>query len=469
MLVSIAEEIVEYQSRLYQKIIDDICLKGYQTISISGPRNSSKTFFEWLILLFLHQEIGGLVSVVCMKEYAMIAKTFIPTLKEICEFPLKHDKNPWVFEGGEKRPLGLKWKNGGETWFLGMAEDGKKVRGLAADVVLYGQIELEDNDNSFREIAGAQAGGRKGNLKLDEDQETYLFIGDCNPGSKKHWWYKLKGKEIHGWYDVKHRDHPLFFDHEKDVWKPKGIQTRKDLARLYPPGHWYDRMVDGLWCISEGGCFTEFDEDIHVREMDIGDYGSDTLWRIGVDFGNTTAAGLYAELPNGETHLFKEYYKFDPSPTLLVDYFRYWERTYGILQNMIHKMVTDIETGNRAILRESGYLPIVANKEVPITEGIQIIQRQFRDGKLFINKDSLEHPDPLLEGKMRCLVDELPEIHYPLEKDQTGRKSDDKPAVGCIRHAADHLRYICVDTYKRIPLSLETFSKIRTVGKRERW
>ena len=115
-------------------------------------------------------------------------------------------------------------------------------------------------------------------------------------------------------------------------------------------------------------------------------------------------------------------------------------------------MITDIETGNRAILSELGYNPVMANKEVPITEGIQTMQRAFADDNLFINKDSLDEPEPMLEGKIRCLADELPEIHYPPEDEQKGTKADDKPHKSCIRHAADHARYCTVDIYKGIEL-----------------
>lgn len=446
MRIPISENVLPYFSPLYEQILYDIAVTGHQVISISGPRNSSKTFFEVLLDFALHEQVAELVSVICMKEYANISKTFIPTIKEICEHDLKSPKNPWVFKGGESRPEMIEWANGGQTYFLGMSEDGRKVRGLAADVVLYGQIEAEQDDTSFREIIGTQAGGRRGNLKLN-GIDTFLFIGDANPASKKHWWYRAQQKEIDGWYDVKHKDHPLFWDPITNDWTEKGRRTRADLERLYPPGPWYDRMVEGLWVIAEGACFTEFKEERHVVPMLKGDFGIDTEWFISVDFGNTTAAGLYG-YNDGTLRLFKEYYRLDPSPNALCDWFSYCDTTYEVKHDDIYKLLTDIETGNRAILSERGYYPVVADKTVPITEGIQIMQSAFMNDNFFINKDSLDEPDPLLQGKIRCLVDELPEIHYPPESKQTGTKSDDKPDKRCIRHAADHARYMCVDLWK---------------------
>lgn len=454
MNIPISEAVQSYESPTYNQILYDIVHRGYQVVSISGPRNSAKTFWELLFLLTLHESIAGLVSVVCMKEYSNISKTFIPTLKEICHYGLKDARNPWNFKGGERRPEAIEFSNGGILHFLGMSEEGRKVRGLAADVVLYGQIEAEDNDNAFREIVGTQAGGRKGNLKRN-GEDTFLFIGDCNPASKKHWWWRAQEQEIDGWYAVTHKDHPLFYNWQTLQWKKKGIKTRKDLERLYPPGAWYDRMVDGLWVISEGGCFDQFDENRHVIPMTKDDFGIETRWRVSIDFGNTTAFGLYGEDTNGVNRLFKEYYRFDPNPNRITETIETWNTRYAdyhFSRERIHKMITDIETGNRAILKESGYYPQVANKEVPITEGIQMMQKAFRDDKFFINVDSLDEPEPLFEGKIQCLADELPEIHYPPEDKQRGTKNDDKPDPSCIRHAADHGRYCWVDIYKGIEL-----------------
>ena len=235
MQIPISENVLEFTSETYEQILYDIVERGYRVISISGPRNCAKTFFEMLFLLRLHSEIADMVSVVCMKEYANISKTVVPTLKEICEHDLKSIYNPWIFKGSERRPEAIEFDNGGIMYFLGMSEDGRKVRGLAADVVLYCQIEAEDHDTSFREIAGTQAGGRKGNLR-NKDKDTFLFIGDANPASKKHWWYRAKDNEIDGWYSITHQDHPLFWNPETDEWTEKGLQTRADLERLYPPG-----------------------------------------------------------------------------------------------------------------------------------------------------------------------------------------------------------------------------------------
>jgi len=454
MKIPISENVLAYQSPTYNKIPVDIVNRGYQVISISGPRNSGKTFWELLFLLRLHEGVKNLVSVICMKEYANISKTFIPTLKEICAYGLKDPRNPWRFKGGESRPESIEFDNGGVLYFLGMSEEGRKVRGLAADVVLYGQIEAEESDIAFREIVGTQAGGRKGNLKRN-GKDTFLFIGDCNPASKKHWWYRAQEQEIDGWYSVTHKDHPLFYDWQTRHWTEKGIQTRKDLKRLYPPGAWYDRMVKGLWVISEGACFDQFDDSRHVVAMNKDDFSVETTWRISIDFGNTTAFGLYGEDTNGTNRLFKEYYRFDPNPNRITETIDLWNDRYAdhhFSRDRIYKMLTDIETGNRAILKESGYSPEVANKEIPVTEGIQILQKAFRDNKFFINAESLDDPEPLFDGKIQSLADELPEIHYPSENKQRGTKSDDKPDSSCIRHAADHARYCWVDIYSGIQL-----------------
>ena len=470
MQIPINPDMLPYSSQTYNSIPQGIVNKGHRIISISGPRNSSKTTWELLFLSYLHQNIADLVSVVCMLEYSNISKTFIPSIEEICEYGIDSPLNPWIFKGGKSRPERLEWSNGGTTWFLGLSDDGRKVRGLSADVVLVGQIEALETDAAFREIAGAQAGGRKGNLQ-NHGKDTFLFIGDCNPASKKHWWYRARNAEIDFWYDVKHTDHPLFWDPIHDCYTPKGLQTRRDLERLYPKGHWYDRMVDGLWVMAEGACYTEFKEDVHVVPMRRDDFGIETRWLIGIDFGNTTASGLYA-YTDGTLRLFKEYYKLDPSPTRLIECFQYWESAYDIQE--IDRMITDIETGNRSVLREAGYLPQVADKTVPVTEGIQIKQKALKDRKFFINTHSQDpdspcEPDTLLEGKIRCLADEIPEIHYPPESEQNGTKADDKPHKSCIRHADDHSRYVCVDLWAKAFIdALESIFSVHSTP-RSRW
>ena len=89
MKIPIKPSVLSYDSPTYNKIVQDVVLNGHQVISISGPRNSSKTFWELLFLFQLHEGVAGLVSIVCMKEYANISKTFIQTIKEISPHGLK--------------------------------------------------------------------------------------------------------------------------------------------------------------------------------------------------------------------------------------------------------------------------------------------------------------------------------------------------------------------------------------------
>ena len=438
-------------------LVDDIMNARFPEILISGPRNCGKSFLVSQCELSLAEMYPGIQILNLRSEMTAMGALLNQWDNYLLKYGLDDKRNPFTFHSSTKKEprTHIQFENGSTILFAGMDVPNKAL-GTAIDFAFYNEIQLEKKQEHWSAILGAMEGGRAGNW----GNGKHLAIADMNPTGKKFWAY-LRANPIDvdetpamKHYRVRHRDHPHFYVWSRQKWTNKGRGTVDGLDRAYIVGTFdHRRNVLGQFCSAEGACFTQFNEKRHVIPIHPNDFSVEKQWRISVDFGNTTASGLYFTMPDRSTRLFKEYYKLDPSPTRLVEYFEYWHKTYGVPKNEIHKTITDIETGNRAILKESGYYPQVANKAVPITEGIQIVEKAFKNDEFFINSECLDHPEPLLENKIQCLADELPEIHYPPESERTGFKGhDDKPDKSCVRHAADHTRYCLVDIRKGIEL-----------------
>lgn len=391
---------------------------------------------------------------VARKEYTSILRTLLGTLeKHVLRYGLTDSRNPFRLVGGRDRTTIIRFQNGSEIVFMGLADE-EKIKGAEPSIFWLNEGTRLKTSRAITIVSGSQVGGR-GGVWFRNNKPFRQIIIDTNPDSKKHWLYRMFHDEEHRsrkkeWIDFGLHDNPAFSEDGK-ILNERGEQAYEELLEDHPPGHERDRMVFGKWVHAEGAVFTQFSEQRHVKPLKRGDFGVDTEWRIICDWGNITAVGLLASC-GGKHFVFKEYYKKDNSVSRVLDYFDYWFQNYNLRKSDIYKVITDVDVGNRTHLREAGYSPVLADKTISIPEGIQVIQKSFANDELIINQNSLDHPDPRLKGTYDCLVAELPAIHYLPEDQQSGLPKDNKPDKDCVNHAADWLRYGMVDTVSNIKL-----------------
>ena len=434
--------------------------QNINVLSISGARNTSKSHTIALLNFLLCAEYPGCKICVVRKEQSTIKTSVIETYDELLYHGIDNrKKNPFYLYGGIHRPESVNFENGSQIVFAGMntPEAREKVRGTAWDVVWLNEVtRISDTMDAFSEIAGAMAGGRAGNIVDENGERRFLIIGDTNPASKKHWWYRIfNAPEELGfnpadydlkmeWLEIGHKDHPLMYNHETKEDTEHGKKTVNQLLATHPPGHTRDRLVHGLWSSPEGAVFPEYDPVIH--DVDINreffDDFPKTKWYYACDWGNFIAVGLYADTGNGKHYLFKEIYCKGTSLNDVAVQMQKLETKYRIPK--ISNMFVDHEGTSRNILREHGYTYTLTDKTEGIVASIEDARYALQNGLIYFNRNSLDNPDAQLIGKPRRLTDEIGVIEYKSPDKMTGAKSDDLPDPQYPRHAIDHWRYYIV-------------------------
>ena len=435
--------------------------QGFNVLNISGARNTGKSHTIALLIFLLCEEYPGCKICVIRKEQSTIKTSVIETFDELLHHGVAdRRKNPFYLYGGIHRPESIDFENGSQIVFAGMntPEAKEKVRGTAWDVVWLNEVtRISDTMDAFSEIAGAMAGGRAGNIRDDDGNRRFLIIGDTNPASKKHWWYRMfntpeelgfnpadYGLKME-WLELGHRDHPLMFNWETQEDTEHGKTTVNQLLATHPPGHTRDRMVFGQWSSPEGAVFPEYDPKVH--DVDISreffDDFPKTKWYYACDWGNYIAVGLYADTGNGKHYLFKEIYYKGTSLNKVAAQMREMETKYRIPK--ISGMFVDHEGTSRNILTDDhGYSYTLTDKREGVAASIENVRYALQNGLIYFNRNSLDTPDPQLIGEPRRTTDELGIIEYKPKDKMTGAPSDDLPDKQYPRHGVDHLRYYTV-------------------------
>ena len=415
-------------------------------ILISGPRDCAKTFTLWHCLLTLHELIPNCQTLIARLEATTLGLLFTQLNTKILKYGLEDKRNPFEFKWSSKSDprRHILFENGSKMAFVGL-DSGEKVLGGEHDIFWFNECHRQNpnvnTEDDWTKVLGGMVDGRAGNW----GNGRYLAIGDCNPSHKRHWAYLRAegGKMQH--FQIKHQDHPLFYDWGEMKWKKKGINARADLERQHTKGTYeYLRMVEGEWCNAEGAVYPMFDAKRHIQPMkrqdftDGGKYGK-PKWRMSVDFGSGSinALGLIAYTPEDNTHrLFKEIYKSEIQVSELVVLTDKMLRENDVNKSDIEICYVDHQTDCYKQMRSAGYPIKLADKDV--IAGVETCKRVIGDGRWIANSDSLYAPDMTIP--IRRYEHEVLAYSYKEDSKKNGSLNDDKPQKGN-DHAMDWKRY----------------------------
>ncbi len=423
-----------------------------------GPRNTSKTLHSLWWLLKLHNKTPRLQSMVIRTKQNTIRRTIVDQMNnKLLKYPVEDTKNnPFRYYGGT-HPDRIVFDNKGVMQFGGM-DNSDKVLGAELHIAFYSQIELEENEHNISNLLGAMAGYRAGKLLRDrEGKPYYRVMGDSNPGSPFHFLYEWEKQGKAKFYHFTHKDHPLFWDYEKEDYSELGQQTIQGLLDAYPPGYMRERMVFGKRAGAEGRVYPMYDPAVHDIEIQREDIPNHAKWYFSCDWGTINAVGLYAEY-DGKHYLFKEIYRHGESVQQIIGRMKALQQKYHI--NHITDCYVDHEIDNRYQMEEAGFpytLPQKQNK----AGGIEDVKYALSNGLIYFNKNSLDEPDTQLLGQAHRLTHEMMSLAYKPEDRMTGAKSDDLPDPKLPDHGCDHLQYYIVMRIPRneVPMIMGSVSK----------
>ena len=233
---------------------------------------------------------------------------------------------------------------------------------------------------------------------------------DTNADSPEHW---LKKKYI----DKADGRHIKEVHYCLDDNTFLGEKYRENMKATTPTGMFYDRNINGLWCMGEGAVYKDFNKDIHYIRRDQLQSINFVKYIAGVDWGyeHFGAIVVIGKDDKGGYYLVQEYAKQFEEIDYWVDRAREIKKTYGNIPFYCDSARPEYVQR----FKKEGFRASNANKAV--LSGIERIAQLYKTNMLHIVDDVIRFRD---------------EIYMYVWNDKTGepvKQFDD--VMDCIRYA----------------------------------
>lgn len=366
-----------------------------------------------------------------------------------------------AFFGGSKRePASYRFANGSRVVVGGM-DNPMKIMSSEYDIA-YVQ---EANELEIEHWEAITSRLRNGVVPYQQ------LIGDCNPQEPTHWLKERCDRGAAVYYHSRHEENPLYFDEIRTLG-PDGAElieykvTEAGAAYIAKldalTGVRYQRLRLGNWVAAEGVIYEQWSPNLIVPSYPIPD-GWPRFWVIDFGFVNPMVVQHWAEKPDGELVLYREFYRTgmetddfarmvlrsvaDVDPAYIPD-----ARALARGEPMPPSAWKWREPRPRSVIADhdaegrskwttiTGLVTTRARKEV--LDGIVEVQIRLRDRRMEFMRDALAHPvDQSLADvkKPTNTVGEFP--GYVWDTGAQGKikeepKKEDDHGMDCVRYLA---------------------------------
>ncbi|KRK48177.1 hypothetical protein FC96_GL001914 [Secundilactobacillus kimchicus JCM 15530] len=377
----------------YEAIICDGSIRAGKTMTMS------MSYIEWSMTNYDGQQFG-------------IAGKTIGSLRRNVIRPLKTMLEGRGFKVIDRRADNmLEIKRGSKTnfYFLFGGKDESSqdlVQGITLAGFFFDEVAL------MPESFVNQATGR-----VSVDGGKLWF--NCNPAGPYHW-FKLE------WLDQLEKHKALHIHFMMDD-NPALAESVKDRFKRSYSGVFYMRYIEGLWVLSDGIIYDNFDEQKMV--VDAPDYSNITQYYVSCDYGaqNPTVFLLWG-FSDGVWYLLREYYydaRHDVSGVQKTDQ-QYADDLGNFLGPIIAPIIVDPAAQNFIIELESrGYQVYQAYNNV--LDGIRLTQSLMSNGQIKFTRN---------------LPNLFKEFASYVWDDKAAQRGEDKPTKDH-DHTMDAMRYFC--------------------------
>lgn len=238
---------------------------------------------------------------------------------------------------------------------------------------------------------------------------------NCNPSGPHHW-FKLE------WIDKLTEKHAIRIHFEMEDNPSLSAKVIDRYKRMYS-GVFYDRFIRGLWVLSEGIIFDNFNKDTMVKEPPANTTA--TQYYVSIDYGtqNATVFLLWAKYDKQWYCIDEYYYSGRDSSRQKTDEEYSRELSEFVGDKKINVIVDPSAASFIAQLRKDGFNVVKAKNDV--LDGIRATQVAMNKGSIYFS------------SKCKNLFTEF--ASYIWDEKATER-GEDKP-VKQFDHACDALRY----------------------------
>jgi PBSX family phage terminase large subunit len=396
-----------------------------EEIMLAGPAGTGKTLaalYKMHRAAILYPGMRGLIcrktresctqSVLKTYEHKILSRAWYSALAQGCQPRVRQS---YVYP------------NGSEI-VVGGLDKPSKVMSTEFDLILVNQAE-ETLESDWESLSS-----RLRNGKMPYQQ----MLGDCNPDAPTHWIQQRARNGSLELLESRHEDNPEYWDGSS--WTAAGELYMARLERL--TGVRFLRLRKGIWAGVEGQIYDEWDEAVHVVDMD----SIPAEWPRfrGIDFGftNPFVCQWWAQDPDGRLYLYRELY--GPS-RIVTDWAR--EISRHSEGERIEWTTADWDAEDRATLESCGISTIPAQKSVkPGIEAVELRLRKSGDGKprLFCLRGcTVERDARLIDAKKPAsTVEEIPGYIWAPALPNRAPKEEPRKVDD---HGCDCLRYVVAE------------------------
>ncbi len=358
------------------------------------------------------------------------------------------------FFGGSKRePASYRFANGSRVVVGGM-DNPMKIMSSEYDVAYVqeaNELEIEHWESITSRL-------RNGAMPYQQ------LIGDCNPQEPTHWLKERCDRGATVYYHSTHEENPLYFDELDDGTYRVTEAGAAYIAKLDAlTGVRYQRLRLGNWVAAEGVIYEQWSPNLIVDRFEIPE-GWPRHWVIDFGFVNPMVVQCWAEAPDGELYLYREFYRTgmtvdefarmvleavaDVDPDYVPDA-RALARGEPVppsawrwREPKPRSVIADHDAEGRAMWTKiTGLVTTRARKEV--LDGIGEVQVRLRDRRMLFMRDVLAHPvDQSLRDvkKPTRTVEEFP--GYVWDTGAGGKIKEEPEKVD--DHGMDCVRYLAM-------------------------
>lgn len=269
------------------------------------------------------------------------------------------------------------------------------------------------------------------------------LLGDCNPGSSKHWLKKRIDSGLSKAFESRHEDNPSVTEAYL-----KKLRALTGVRRL--------RLYEGRWAVAEGLVYDTFDTAIHVisrtellqrgilHEDETINHEVIRRCVAGVDWGLRNAGSLtvYGEDGDGRLYLLREVYMTGKTIEWWIGQAKALKKEFRI-----ERFICDPSEPEHILqFNNAGLRAVKAIND--ITPGIEAVQERLQlqeDGRprLFIYEYALLERDPELIESVKP-IGILEEIDEYVWDDVTESVLAKEIPMKAHEHSLDGLRYVCM-------------------------
>jgi PBSX family phage terminase large subunit len=400
-----ARRVVEH-SFVPRGVIREVMADRSPEILVAGPAGTGKSRGILEKLLLVAMKYAGCKILVLRLTSVSLSATGLQTWESFVAKEALAMGAVRFFGGSKREPASYRFANGSRM-VVGGLDNPMKIMSSEYDIAYVqeaNELEIEHWESITSRL-------RNGVVPYQQ------LIGDCNPQEPTHWLKERCDRGATKYYHSTHEENPLYFDEVRGPNGSLAYQVTEAgaayIAKLDAlTGVRYQRLRLGNWVAAEGVVYEQWSPNLIVDRAEIPEQWP-RYWVIDFGFVNPMVVQHWAEAPDGELIMYREFYRtgltvdefatmvlrsvadidpdFVPDARAVARGEPLPPKAWRWREPKPRSVIADHDAEGRAMWTKiTGLVTTRARKEV--LDGIVETQIRLRDARMTFMRDVLAHP-----------------------------------------------------------------------------